>query len=168
MTSLDNTYDPRFDELEAEVDYGASWLYREPETPNPLTIQATGWSTGMTKLGEAEFLLGVDCKGDRWSILVGNLVLTKRLIEGLVEEWNDEEDDFVVTETLGRVAPGEFVSLKFIGDAESARGFTYPNFKVVRMPGAERTPGEDKAIIEKQKWAARLAAAEEAVGDEDE
>jgi hypothetical protein len=45
---------------------------------------------------------------------------------------------FVVTETLGRVAPGEVVSIKFLGDVEGAR-YTYPNFKVSRKPPAETT-----------------------------
>jgi hypothetical protein len=69
--------DDRFDEAEADVDHGKPWYYREPDAPNPLTILVTGWSTGMTKLGEAEFLQGVDRDGKKWSVLVGSVVLTR-------------------------------------------------------------------------------------------
>ena len=127
MTTLPHA----FDEAEADVDHGAPWRYREPDAPNPLTIQATGWSTGTTKLGEAEFLSGVDRDGKAWSVLVGSVVLTKRLIEGLVEQWDDDAEAFRVVETLGRVQPGEVVSIKYLGDVEGAR-FTYPNFRVSR------------------------------------
>jgi hypothetical protein len=106
-----------------------------------LTIRATDWSTGTTKLGEAEFLQGVDRDGKAWSVLVGSVVLTKRLIEGLIEQWDDEKKAFVVVETLGRVEPGEVVSIKFLGDVEGAR-YTYPNFRVSRksLQTAARTP----------------------------
>ena len=59
--------DTRFDEAEADVDRGTPWMFREPDAPNPLTIEAAEWSQGMTKLGEAEFLKGVDREGRRWS-----------------------------------------------------------------------------------------------------
>jgi hypothetical protein len=126
-------YDPRFDEAESDVDHGTAWRYREPDAPNPLTILATGWSTGMTKLGEAEFLQGIDREGKSWSVLVGSVVLTKRLIEGIESEWDDDKKDFVVTATLGRVKPGEVVSIKYLGDVDGAR-YKYPNFKVSRKP----------------------------------
>jgi hypothetical protein len=125
--------DSRFAEAESDVDRGTSWRFREADAPNPLTIMATEWSTGVTRLGEAEFLNGVDRNGKAWSVLVGSVVLTKRLIEGLVEEWDDEARDFIVVETLGRVQPGEVVSIKYLGDVEGAR-YTYPNFRVSRKP----------------------------------
>ena len=123
----------RFDEAEADVDRGNPWRFREPDAPNPLTIQATGWSTGMTKLGEAEFLNGTDRDGRKWSVLVGSVVLTNRLIVGAVEEWDNERGAFVVVETLGRVQVDEIVSIKYLGDVEGAK-FTYPNFRVSRKP----------------------------------
>ncbi len=125
--------DRRFDEAEADVDRGTPWRFRDPDEPNPLTIEVTEWSEGVTKLGPAEFMQGIDRDGKRWSVLVGSVVLTKKLIEGLVEEWSEERDQFVVTETLGRVEVGEVVSLKYLGDVEGAK-YTYPNFRVSRKP----------------------------------
>ncbi len=119
-------------------------MFRQDDAPNPLTILATGWATGHTKLGDAEFLHGIDRDGKKWSILVGSVVLTKKLIEGLVEEWDDDRGEFVVVETLGRVEPGEIVSLKYIGDVEGAK-YTYPNFRVSRKPAAA-TSGVDDDI----------------------
>jgi hypothetical protein len=116
--------DSRFDEAEADVERGERWRFREPDAPNPLTI------------GEAEFLNGVDRDGRKWSVLVGSVVLTKRLIDGLVEQWDDERGEFVVVETLGRAEPGEVVSLKYVGDVEGAR-YTYPNFRVRRIPARQ-------------------------------
>jgi hypothetical protein len=133
MQTQNNTQDSRFNEAEADVDHGTPWMFREPDAPNPLTIEATEWSTGITKLGEAEFLQGVDRDGKKWSVLVGSVVLTKRLIEGLVEEWDDEQRDFVVVRTEGRVQPGEVVSMKYLGDREGAR-FIYPDFAISRKP----------------------------------
>lgn len=131
MTSI--THDSRFDEAEADVNRGEPWQFREPDAPNPLTIEAGEWSSGTTKYGEAEFLGGVDRDGKRWSVLVGSVVLTKRLIEGTIEAWDDATGGFVVVETLGRVQPGEIVSINYIGDKEGASG-PYPNFKVSRKP----------------------------------
>ena len=128
--------DSRFDEAEADVDHGTPWMFRQPDAPNPLTIEATAWSQGMTRLGEAEFLQGVDRDGKKWSVLVGSVVLTKRLIEGLVEEWDDEKGVFVVVRKEGRVQPGEIVSIKFIGDREGAK-YDYPDFRVSRKPMAD-------------------------------
>lgn len=138
MSSVTEGNDARFAAAEADVDHGSSWRYREDDAPNPLTILATGWSTGVTKLGEAEFLNGTDRDGKAWSVLVGSVVLTKKLIEGLVEEWDEERRAFVVTETLGRVQPGEVVSIKYLGDVEGAK-YAYPNFKVSRKAGADAT-----------------------------
>lgn len=132
MTVTDN----RFDEAEAEVDRGEPWRYRDPDAPNPLTILVTGWSRGHTKHGEADFLNGTDRDGKAWSVLVGALVLHKRLILGEVSEWDDDRHAFVVTANEGRVLPGEVVSIKFFGDKESANGKTYPDFHVVRKPPA--------------------------------
>jgi hypothetical protein len=128
-----NTQDQRFDEAEADVDYGTPWLFREPDAPNPLTIEATDWSTGVTKLGEAEFLQGLDREGKKWSVLVGTAVLQKRLIEGLVEEWDNDKGEFVVVATEGRVQRGEIVSIKYLGDREGAR-YVYPDFRISRRP----------------------------------
>jgi len=128
----------RFAEADADVETGSPWLYRDPDAPNPLTIQATGWSTGHTKFGEAESLAGVDRDGKNWSVLVGGVVLTKKLVEGLVEEWDNDRGTFVVVATRGRVEPGEIVSLKYVGDVEGAK-YTYPNFKISRKPPAETT-----------------------------
>jgi hypothetical protein len=135
----------RFDEAEADVDRGTPWMFREPDAPDPLTIQATGWSTGYTTLGEAEFLNGTDRSDKKWSVLVGSVVLTKRLIEGLVEEWDNDLGKFVVVETLGRVQVGEVVSIKYVGDKQGTQ-YTYPDFRVSRKPAPDR--GEDDAFPE--------------------
>ena len=121
----------KFAEAEAAVDRGTPWRFREPDAPNPLTIEVTGWSRGHTTLGEAEFLNGTDHAGKAWSILVGSVVLTKRLIEGLIEEWDEASQQFVVVKTLGRVGVGDLVSIKFIGDKQGAK-YDYPNFRVYR------------------------------------
>ncbi len=129
MTSITD----RFDEAEADVERGTPWMFREPDAPNPLTIMATGWSTGHTTLGDAEFLNGTDRDGKNWSILVGSVVLTKRLIDGLIEEWDNDLGEFAVVETLGRVQTGEIVSIKYLGDKQGAK-YDYPNFAVSRKP----------------------------------
>ena len=92
-----------------------------PDAPNPLTLEVTGWSSGHTKFGDAEFLAPPTSTvtGRRGGVLVGSVVLKKRLVEGLVEEWSDDWGKYVVTETLGRVEVGEVVSLKYTGDAET-------------------------------------------------
>jgi hypothetical protein len=147
MTSVAQTDDSRFDEAEADVERGEAWRFREDDAPNPLTIRATGWSTGHTKLGEAEFLAGVDRDGKTWSVLVGSVVLRKRLVEGLVEEWDEEKGAYVVVEELGRVQAGEVVSLKYLGDGESAGGNAYPRFAVSRKPATEKpAAGDDDDI----------------------
>lgn len=131
--------DARFDEAEADVDHGTAWRFREPDAPNPLTIEATGWSTGHTKLGPAEWLEGVDRNGKAWSVLVGSVVLTKRLVDGVVEGWDDTVGEFVVRETLGRVQVGEVVSIRYMGDREGAK-YDYPDFRVSRKPAAAASP----------------------------
>jgi len=127
MTEAD---DSRFDEAEAEVERGEAWPYRVG--PNPLTIEVAHWSEGHTKFGEAEFLSGRDRSGKLWSVLVGAISLRKPLVEGLVECWDDDEEAFVVVERLGRVEPGEVVSIRFDGDGENAAGQSYPKFRVSR------------------------------------
>ena len=77
MASIANEYDARFDEAEADVDRGEPWRFRGTDAPNPLTL-ATGWSTGHTHFGEAEFLNGVDQDGKAWSVLVGSIALRSR------------------------------------------------------------------------------------------
>jgi hypothetical protein len=129
-------HDPRFDDAEAELRRGEAWRYREDGAPNPLTLKATGWSSGHTKHGQAEFLNGTDRDGKPWSVLVGSTVLRKRLIDGEVSEWDDERQAFVVTKTIGRVEVGEVVSLLYLGDKEGANGTSYATFKVSRRPEA--------------------------------
>jgi hypothetical protein len=145
MAIMPDSQDSRFDEAEADVERGEPWRYRDGDSVNPLTIQVTGWSTGHTKLGDAEFLNGVDRDGKAWSVLVGSVVLRKRLVEGLVEDWDDETSSFVVTKTLGRAQVGEVVSLKFLGDGETANGNAYPRFAVSRKPAASKA-GSDGDI----------------------
>jgi hypothetical protein len=136
--------DNRFDDAESEVERGEPWRFREEDAPNPLTIEASGWSSGTTKLGEAEFLNGRDRDGKLWLVLVGGVVLRKRLIDGIDEQWDDEKGGWVVVETLGRVVPGEIVSIKYLGDKEGKQ-YDYPDFRVVRKPpaGAEKEVGDD-------------------------
>jgi hypothetical protein len=145
MASLENTHDSRFDEAASDVDRGEPWLYRDNDAPNPLTIQVTEWSTGITKLGEAEFMNGTDRDGKRWSVLVGSVVLTKGLIDGIVEEWDDERKAFVAVKTFGRVQPGEVVSIKYLGDREGAK-YDYPDFRISRKPAqleVTKKPSDD-------------------------
>lgn len=131
---MNSEVDPRFDEAEAELERGNPWMFREPDAPNPLTIKATGWSTGHTKLGEAEFLNGVDRNGNAWSVLVGSTVLRRRLIDGEVSEWDDSRGSYVVTCTEGRVAVGEVVAIRFLGEKEGSSGNPYSDFAVSRKP----------------------------------
>ncbi len=136
MASIPEGQD-EFAAAEAELTRGTAWRFRAPDAPNPLTIRATGWSSGHTKLGDAEFLNGVDRAGSQWSVLVGSKVLSRRLIDGEVSEWDEDAGGYVTAEVQGRVEPGEIVSLRFKGDKESGNGYTYPDFDVVR-----RRPGE--------------------------
>src|SRR4051812_5613306 len=122
------THDPRFDEAEAEISRGNAWRFREATAPNPLTIQASGWSTGHTKHGEADLLNGVDREGNAWSILVGSTVLKRRLIDGEVSEWDDNRKTYTVVDRQGRVADGEVVSIRFLGDKEGGNGTPYADF----------------------------------------
>jgi hypothetical protein len=137
MTSITD----RFDEAEADVDRGTPWMFRDPDAPNPLTIMAAGWSTGHTTLGEAEFLNGTDRDSKKWSVLVGSVVLTKGLIDGLVEEWDNDLSKFVVVKTLGRVQVGEIVSIKYVGDKQGAK-YDYPDFRISRKPAPEGDEGD--------------------------
>ena len=125
------THDSRFDEAEADVERGEPWRLREPDAPNPLTIEATDWSTGHTRLGDADFLNGVDRDGKKWSVLVGSVVLRKRLVDGIVEEWDDDAGAFTTVRTEGRIQPGEIVSIKYLGDREGSQ-YDYPDFRVSR------------------------------------
>jgi hypothetical protein len=58
----DNTesHDSRFDDAEAEVTGSTPWMFREADAPNPLTIEATEWTEGVTTYGPVEFLHGAD------------------------------------------------------------------------------------------------------------
>jgi hypothetical protein len=137
--------DPRFDDAEAELRRGMAWKYREPGAPNPLTLIVTGWSEGHTKHGPAEFLNGIDRDGNAWSVLVGSTVLKKRLIDGEVSEWDNDRQAFIVTDMQGRVAPGDVVSIRYLGDKENAAGTPYAAFNVSRRgaAAAEDKPAED-------------------------
>ncbi len=152
--------DSRFDAAEADVDRGTPWMYREPDAPNPLTILVNEWSTGVTKLGEAEFMNGVDRDGKRWSVLVGSVVLRKQLSEGLEEEWDDGRKAFVETARLGRVEPGEVVSIMYLGDREGAQ-YDYPDFRVSRKPRQTTISNEADAGTE----ASVAASGEPAIND---
>lgn len=140
MTSVAHQDDDRFAEAEAELTRGEYWAFREPDAPNPLTIKTNGWSTGHTKYGKAEYLNGVDRDGKTWSVLVGSVALTKSLIEGLVERWDDEKGGYAVVETLGRVEPDEVVSIKYLGEDENAKGQPYPRFATSRKPAKAPIP----------------------------
>ena len=137
--------DDRFAEAEAEVDRGESWRYREEGAPNPLTILVTEWVNGHTRHGDAEFLVGVDREGKKWSVLVGATVLRRRLIDGEVSEWDDERQAYVVVRTEGRDQPDDVVSIKFLGDRDTGDGATYSSFDVVRKPPANRPKPEADA-----------------------
>jgi hypothetical protein len=146
--SITEPPDDRFDAAEAEVERGEPWRFRDTATPNPITLKASTpecWHRGHTRHGEADFLSGVDREGKPWSILVGSTVLRKRLLEGLVEEWNMEKGLFEVVETLGPVQPGEVFSIKYIGDGENTQGQPYPRFVVSRKP-VKVQEGDDDAI----------------------
>jgi hypothetical protein len=128
-------YDPRFDQAEANLRRGQAWLYREPDAPNPLTIEVSEWSEGHTVHGPAEFLNGVDKNGNQWSVLVGAAVLRKRLIDGELSDWDDERKAYVVTNLEGRVQEGDIVSILYLGERETAAGGKkYADFKVERIP----------------------------------
>ena len=151
----------KFAEIEAEVDRGEPWMFRDPAAPNPLTLEVSGLSTGFTKFGEATWLNGIDRAGKKWSILLGGIVLNKKLIDGLIEKWDEASRQYVVVETLGPVKPGEMVSIKYLGDKEGA-SFTYPNFRVYRaqgngngaipiIDGGDATPAEEAAVHDAQQ-----------------
>jgi len=123
--------DTRWDEAESEVDRGRAWRFKDEGAPNPLTIQAEEWVQITTEYGETELLTGRDRDGSSWSILVGSKILQKALIDGVFEEWDDDKKAFVVKETLGKVRPGEVVSVKYLGEREGGK-FTYSNFAISR------------------------------------
>jgi hypothetical protein len=126
------SYDARFDEAEAEVDRGAPWKPEDdPDLPNPLTILAEEWVEITTDYGDTELLVGRDRDGKRWSKLVGSTILRKLLIDGIVEAWDEGENAFVQKEVLGKVQPGEVVSMKYLGKREGGK-FTYSNYAVSR------------------------------------
>jgi hypothetical protein len=134
-------FDSRFDAAESEVDRGNPWKFKEEGAPNPLTIEAVEWTEGQTKLGSAEWLNGTDRDGVRSSILVGPAVLRKNLVEGTVEKWDDDKQAYVEVDRLGRVKPGEVVSIKYLGMKEGLK-YDYPNFAVVRKPAPEPQSGD--------------------------
>lgn len=162
--SNDSTLDKRFDAAEADVDRGEPWRFRDPNAPNPLTIEASEWSKGFTSLGEAEFLNGIDRNGKRWSVLVGGTVLAKRLVEGLEEAWDDDRKAFVVTATHGRVQPGEVVSMKYLGDKQGAQ-FVFSDFRVSRKP-APASADTDRGLEGEKPTAAPGDSPEPSVASE--
>lgn len=140
------SYDPRFDEAEAEVDKGNPWMFKEADAPNPLTIEVEEWVEITTTFGPADLMIGRDRNRKRWSVLVGEkaTVLRKGLIEGLVEGWNDEKKHYEVIETLGKVQAGEVVSLFFDGQGEGANG-PYNKFKISRRAAIDGIEADGKA-----------------------
>ena len=131
-----STYDSRFDEAEAEVDRGEPWKPKEEGAPNPLTILAEEWVSISTDYGDTELLVGRDRDGKRWSVLAGKAILKKLLIDGVVEEFDEAQNAFVQKEVLGKVEPGEVVSIKFLGERQGGT-FTYDNFAVSRKPARD-------------------------------
>lgn len=129
-------YYERWDEAEADVDRGSPWKFREPGAPNPLTVMAEEWIEITTDFGDTDLLLGRDRNGKRWSVLAGSTILRKGLVDGIMEEWDDGKKEFVVRETLGKVEPGEIVSIKYEGEREGGK-FTYANFSISRKPARE-------------------------------
>lgn len=128
-------YDPRFDEAVDELDSWRQWRPKTEEgTPNPLVIVADSWQEGIvTDFGPVDILRGTDRHGSRWSIMAGGKILQKGLIEGIVEEWDDQAKAFVTRQTLGRVKPGELVAVSYEGEGQGAK-FNYSKYKIVRKP----------------------------------
>jgi len=58
------------------------------------------------------------------------------VFDGLGEKWDNETQSFQVVKTLGRVQPGEYVSIKYTGDRQGEK-YEYPVFEVVRRPADE-------------------------------
>jgi hypothetical protein len=143
-----------FDTVEAEVERGEPWKYREPGAPNPLTVQVAGWSTGRMKSGdEVEFMTGRDRDGRLWSLLVGAITLKDALIDGNVKRWDDDSGEYVIVQQNGRVQPGEVVSIKYLGDATSKRsGQTYPTFRIARGGQNGATPAVPSPEDQERIW----------------
>lgn len=142
-------YDPRFDEAEAELDSWRAWKIKSDSSlPNPLTIIADKWDEyqGSDYPEPLEFLHGTDRHGNKWSVAVSTIILKKRLIEGLVEDWSEKDNAFVVTSVEGRVEPGEVVSIAYEGEAEAKKG-SLSKFKVVRKKLTE----EQRATLDSKK-----------------
>jgi hypothetical protein len=162
--------DPRFDQAEADVDYGKSWRFRDEGMPNPLTIEVTGWSLDakMPNGDLVDFVRGVDRDGEAWSILVGGMVLKQHLIEGRVEEWDEEKQGFVTAATLGRVQPGDVVSLKYTGEKRAASGNDYPTFRISRIAGngTASVPDSVPVPVEQAEATASAAPAADSAGDD--
>jgi hypothetical protein len=130
-----STYDKRFDEAELDVDRGSPWMFKEEGAPNPLTIEVEEWVEITTTYGAADLMIGRDRDRKRWSVLVGEkaTILRKKLIDGIVEEFDEKQNAFVQTAVLGKVEPGEVVSIKFKGTREGTQG-PYNNFEISRKP----------------------------------
>lgn len=150
-----------FDQAESAVEYGRSWRFREEGNPNPLTIRVTGWSldVAMPNGDLVDFMRGTDRDGEAWSVLVGGAVLKQHLIEGRVEEWNDEKEAFEQTALLGRVQAGQVVSLKYTGDKRSKAGYDYPTFKISRVGEAQADAASTITTAEQREAAAETAPA---------
>ena len=50
--------DSRFDEAEADVDRGTPWRFREPDAPNPITLEVTDADAAERIVAEAEGRFG--------------------------------------------------------------------------------------------------------------
>ena len=143
MASIASDYDSRFAEAESEVDRGEPWMFREDGAPNPLTIVATGWSSGHTAIGPAEFLNGVDreregvvdSRRQRRAVEAPHRG-TRRGVgrgEGRLRRHRDPR--------AGAARRGR--ELKYIGDREGGK-FPYPDFRVSRKPAPASTSAQNR------------------------
>ena len=62
------------------------------------------------------------------------------MIDGVFEEYDHSSGKFEVVRTMGRVAPGEIVSIRFKGDRQGAT-YAYPDFGIVRKPAPSNSTG---------------------------
>ncbi len=131
------SYDSRFDEAVDELDSWRQWRPKTEEgSPNPLVIIVDDWRLDVqSDYGPFDILRGTDKHGSKWSVNAASNILKKSLVDGIVEEWDDTTKSFAVTETLGRVKPGELVAISYEGEGQGAK-FNYSKYKIVRKPAA--------------------------------
>lgn len=151
----DESRDPELEALEESLDRGTPWKYptkpdeqMDPDMPNPLVIRATGISTGTIGHDEVKFLNGVDARGKKWSRIIGTRSLRDVLLDGVLSEWDDEQQAFVEAARVGQVQRGERVALTFRGfttiKSGENKGKEIPSIKVER-PDAQTTGAEEVA-----------------------